>query len=49
VKQTDTNTAGTKTIQSILFEEHQRLAGDKGKNGNHSNIVEAKMDTEEMQ
>jgi hypothetical protein len=49
VKQTDNTTAGTKTIQSILFEEHQRLAGDKGNNGKQANIVEAKMDTEEMQ
>ena len=44
IKQNDTNTAGTKMIQSIYFEEHKRLTGE-----NDAKIVEAKIDTEEMQ
>ena len=35
VKQTETSMAGTKTIQSILFQENQRLTGDKNKDGQY--------------
>ena len=44
IKQTDTITAGTKMIQSILFEEHKRLTGDID-----AKILEAKIDPDEMQ